>query len=118
MQRSYKISIFSVSIEQHHMEILQGCIVDEVPHKWEDIGIALGFSVNKLEGIKSSAKEYEQCSLKLFSEWIRNAHGTGDKPRTFGSLLDVLVDRSCKPEADALKKQLFKKGSGQFINKQ
>ena len=100
------------------MEILQGCIIDDVPHKWKDIGIALGFSVTKLEGIKSSAKENEECLLKLFSEWIRNARGTGDKPRTFGSLLDVLVDRSCKPEADALKEQLFKKGSGQFINKQ
>ena len=100
------------------MEILQGCIVDEVPHKWEEIGIALGFSVNKLSRIQSSAKGDEQCLLKLLSEWIRNARGTGVKPRTFGSLLDVLVARSCKPEADALKEQLFKKGSGQFINKQ
>ena len=99
------------------MEILQSCIVDEVPQKWEEIGTALGVSVNKLGGIKSSAKEYEQCLLMLFSEWIRKAHGTGNKPRTFGSLLDVLVDRSCQPEADALKKQLLKKGSDQFISK-
>ena len=96
-----------------HLPILQRCIIDEVPGKWEEIGIQLGFQSNKLENISDNWNRPKERMKDMLRQWLRRGNGTGDKPRTVQTLFDTLVDRSCRPEAELLEREF----RGQYIRK-
>ena len=74
--------------------------------KWKEIAIALGFTVNKYMTIEANKQTNEDRLLDVFTEWLKGAHGTGEKRRTLQTVRDILVDRDCRDEAEGLVKAL------------
>ena len=75
-------------------------------YKWKEIAIALGFTVNKYMTIEANKQTNEDRLLDVFTEWLKWAHGTGEKRRTLETVRDILVDRDCRDEAEGLVKAL------------
>ena len=81
---------------------LQLKVVPMVASKWESVGYALGFGIEKIEIIKSDHKEVEKCCEELFNRWWISSD-TGKHPKTWSVLLKALSEI---PELAAAKEKL------------
>ena len=61
--------------------------------KWRRVGVSLGLSSKVMKEIDSKFGSVPtQCSEAMFSKWLNHEEGTGDKERTWGTVLTALVD--------------------------
>ena len=91
---------------EDHFEIIQSCVIHEVPHKWKNVGTALGLTYTKTEAIQTEFSSNHDRFVEVLGKWLRNESGTGHQPRTLNTLLQALDSCDCRPEAKDLKEAL------------
>ena len=85
---------------------------DHTDSKWKDFGIRLGISSNLCEGIrKQKLGDSKECFILLCSKWLSSGAGTGDKPRTWRTVLEAVRECGFFEVADQVE-QSFSKNPG------
>ena len=85
---------------------------DHIDSKWQNFGIQLGIRKNVCEGIKIQKLCIpKECFILLCSKWMSCGAGTGDKLRTWRTVLEAV--RECGfPEVADQVEQSFSKNPG------
>ena len=80
-------------------------IVDDMAHRWKQVGHALKFSQPDIENIEITCRgDVVTCCGKLFAQWLGGyANDKDSRPKTWETLLDVMRDARLEALADKLK---------------
>ena len=64
----------------------------ELDAKWWHFGTFLHVKPAIMSGIKKDNINVEDCMLKLVEKWLDHEDGTGDRPRTWKTVVQVVKD--------------------------
>ena len=71
-------------------------------------GVFLGIDTNVLDAVrKDNPVDLKECFVKLCSSWLNKKEGTGDKPRTWRTVIEAVRDCEYPEEADRAVEQLI-----------
>ena len=91
---------------------IQAIVIPEVGHKWSDIAIRLDFTYSRRTIISDKCNnDPEKCCKEMFDRWLNTDDGV--KPKTWGTLLEVLRDIKLTGAAENIEKGLTKIVSNQ-----
>ena len=69
------------------MELITQEVVPRIAKEWHRVGMYCEITLENLEVIKTDAVNPIDCCSQMFEMWLRKAPGTGDKLRTWDTLL-------------------------------
>ena len=94
--------------ERPTMELLSLLVVPKVSSKWKEVGLHLGLSPNRLQMIEQQHNmmtEKDQCTV-MFKKWLYGALGTGEKSRSWESVLLAVANGHSKAAEKEIKESL------------
>lgn len=90
-------------LEPPKMAIIQG-IIQPAALEWYSIGLYLGIEDHLLSIIETDhPHSVEKCCQTMFVRWLRGGEGTGENPRTWQKVIDVLNTAKFHHLAEELK---------------
>ena len=83
-------------------------IVPTVAGKWESFGIYLGVEDGCRRRINRNHRmDCERACEEMLKLWLTKDTGTGDRPRTWATVIDALEEEGCRAQAQALRDWLL-----------
>ena len=71
-------------------------------------GVFLGIDTNVLDAVrKDNPVDLKECFVKLCSNWLNKEEGTGDKPRTWRTVIEAVRECEYPEEAARAVEQLI-----------
>ena len=66
-------------------------VVPATAHEWLNIGVYLGMDVAILKDCKATESiDLKLCCLEMYEHWLQESKGTGEKPRTWSTVLSAV----------------------------
>ena len=111
-KRSIKLIDTFLSLDIHskpcEADLLEW-VGDYIDSKWQNFGIELGIRKNVCEGIKQQKLCIpKECFILLCSKWLSSGAGTGDKPRTWRTVLQAVRECGFPEVADQVERSFSK----------
>ena len=98
-----------VPIAASHLDLpsLRSHVIPTVAAKWNKFGVYLGVEYAVIEIIKNDHRsKCEVCCEEMLKRWLAQDEGTGDRPRNWSTVIDVLEESELREEARELKQRL------------
>ena len=94
---------------QPDLPSLKHHIVPTVAAKWRSFGIFLGVGHACLQMVKSNfPTDCGRACEEMLKLWLTKDTGTGDRPRTWATVINALEEEGYRAQAEALREQLLK----------
>ena len=98
-------SALDLQLTLDHLKLL---VVNQVASKWEGIALYLGMRQSVVEIVlKNIPRNCERACREMFRRWLAGGENTGDKPRTWGTVLKALEENGYQDYADELRRGLM-----------
>ena len=72
------------------LELIFRLVVPKMASEWYTVGVLCGVTVEKLRVIEKDASDTTGRCSRMFESWLLKAHGTGNMPRTWATLLEAV----------------------------
>ena len=83
-------------------------VIPTVAAKWRSFGTYLGVEHACLQMVKSNfPTDCGRACEEMLKLWLTKDTGTGDKPRTWATVIDALEEVECRAQARALRDRLL-----------
>ena len=88
------------------LEVLCRLVVPRVSSRWDYVGLQLGMSPERLEVIEGEHKRKDNCCTAMLKEWLRGALGSGNKKRSWESVLCAVETGHGTAAEEEIRKEL------------
>ena len=106
-----EIEVHPVPPSSTHLDLpsLKHRIIPTVAAKWESFGIFLGVEHACLQKVKRDYRmDCERACEEMLKLWFAKDTGTGDRPRTWATVIDALEEEGYRTQAQVLRDRLLK----------
>lgn len=91
------------------LELVSSLVVPMLSSKWKEVGLQLDISPNRLQTIGNRYfMNKEDCGTAMFVKWLHAAPGTGDKQRSWESVLHAVKAGHSMTAEEEIRKDLRK----------
>ena len=80
----------SALLQPPSLELIYRVVVPKMASKWHRVGVLCGVSVEVLSVIREDASDTTSRCSQMFESWLEKAPGTGNRPRTWSTLLEAV----------------------------
>ena len=83
-------STSALLLQPPSLELIYHLVVPKMASEWHKVGVLCGVTVEVLKVIREDASDTTRRCSRMFESWLERAPGTGNKPRTWSTLLEAV----------------------------
>ena len=95
-QNQFNLCMFSIVMQCHSSSIIYIDVLKALNHQldalWREFGTFLYVDRAVMEGIKKDTSNVSACMLHLVEKWLYHEDGTGNRPRTWDTVVQAVKD--------------------------
>ena len=83
-------STSALLLQSPSLELIYCLVVPKMASEWHTVGVLCGVTAEVLRVIREDASDTTRRCCRMFESWLEKAPGTGNKPRTWSTLLEAV----------------------------
>ena len=83
-------STSALLVQPPSLELVYQLVVPKIASEWHTVGVLCGVTAEVVRVIREDDSSTTRRCCRMFESWMKKAPGTGNKPRTWSTLLEAV----------------------------